>query len=114
MKNTLLEPPVERPRVTRFAEANEPPAPFTLTTETELERLKNRLLREAVAAAASPSLLAPLRRAANEAAALAWLEPHPLLVFPVLLAEKILEARLREQRQQRLHARRNHLIREAA
>ncbi len=114
MKNTVLDPPVERPPVNRFAEATEPPAPFTLTTETQLERLKNRLLREAVAAAASPAMLAPLRRAANEAAALAWLEPHPLLVFPVLLGEKILEARLREQRQQRIHARRGNLIEEAA
>ena len=109
MISTLLEPPLAS-----FGPALEPPAPFTRTTESDLERLKNRILREAVARTASPALLAPLRRAANEAASLAWLEPHPLLVFPELFAEKLLLARRRAQRQERIHARMDHLIAEAA
>lgn len=40
-----------------------------------------------------------LRRAANEAAALAWLEPHPLLVFPTLFAEFADRARSRARLQ---------------
>jgi hypothetical protein len=95
-----LEPPD-----TRFEFHPEPPAPFTRTTESDLDRLKTRLLRQLVAETASPALLAPLRRAANEAAALAWLEAHPLLVFPELFQEKARTARLRLQRQERLTAR---------
>ena len=48
----------------------------------------------------------PLRRAANEAAALAWETVIPLLVFPVLFEEKI-EAALR-------HAARQACIRESS
>lgn len=95
-----LEPPDAR-----FEFHPEPAAPFTRTTESDLDRLKTRLLRELVAQAASPALLAPLRRAANEAAALAWLEAHPLLVFPELFHEKARAARLRMQRQERITAR---------
>ena len=49
----------------RFALVPEPAAPFTRTAETELERLKNRLLRLALEAVTSPALLAfkrPLHR----------------------------------------------------
>jgi hypothetical protein len=60
---------------------------FPWNVENELERLKNRLLREALLVEPSPALVAPLRRAANEAAALAWLEPYPLLAFPELFRE---------------------------
>ena len=60
---------------------------------TELERLKNRLLRELLASAPTPDLYAPLRRASNEAAALAWGTSFPLLVLPELLREKAEEAR---------------------
>ena len=98
-----LEPPDER-----FEFHPDPAAPFTRTTESDLDRLKTRLLRELVAQAVSPSLLAPLRRAANEAAALAWLESHPLLVFPELFQEKARAARLRLQRQERISARTAH------
>ena len=40
-----------------------------------------------------------MRRAANEAAALAWATLYPLLVFPVLFEEKI-EAALRQAERQ--------------
>ena len=83
----------------------EPAAPFTRTEENELERLKNGMLREALAGVASPALTAPIRRAANEAAALAWLEAHPLLVFPALFEEKVAAAKRRAHKQQIVRAR---------
>ena len=98
----------------RFALVPEPAAPFTRTAETELERLKNRLLRQAIETVTSPALLAPLRRAANEAAALAWLEPHPLLVFPTLFEEKALTTRRRSLRQELVRARSTELMAVAA
>ncbi len=66
----------------------EPPAPYRRTEENELDRLKNRLLRQELVRAASADAIVTLRRAANEAASLAWLEPFPMLVFPELFAEK--------------------------
>lgn len=83
----------------RFIWHDDPPAPFRRTDEGDLERLKNRLLRPLLAAATQTDLILQLRRAANEAAALAWLEPHPLLVFPVLFEEKAAGARRRHHRQ---------------
>ena len=75
-----------------------------LRHQLQLQR-RHKAIRQLVAETASPALLAPLRRAANEAAALAWLEAHPLLVFPELFQEKARTARLRLQRQERLTAR---------
>jgi hypothetical protein len=88
----------------RFGVA-EPPDTFRQTDDTDLERLKAGLLREAIARTASVGAAALLRRAANEAAAIAWLEPHPLLAFPCLFAEFADTARKRHQRQERLTSR---------
>lgn len=90
--------------------APEPAAPFTRTEENDLERLKNRVLQAALAGITSPVLAAPIRRAANEAAALAWLEVHPLLVFPALFEEKVRDARRRAHRQQLIRARSETLV----
>ena len=73
---------------TRFELRPAPPAPFRANLENEFERLKNRLLAETLDQAEQPELNVPLRRAANEAAALAWVTFYPLLVFPVLFEEK--------------------------
>jgi hypothetical protein len=89
---------------TRFEVWPVPPGPFRAVQETEFDRLKSRLLTEHLAGAPAPELNPPLRRAANEAAALAWATVCPLLVFPVLFEEKI-EAALR-------HAARQACIRE--
>jgi hypothetical protein len=43
-----------------------------------------------------------LRRAANEAAALAWASIYPLLVFPVLFEEKTQAALRQAERQARI------------
>lgn len=73
---------------TRFNIRPVPAAPFRATYETELERLKIELLWEKLEGAVGADLNARLRRAANDAAALAWTTNVPLLVFPALFEEK--------------------------
>ena len=95
--------PAEFGPETRFKLRPAPPAPFRATRETEFERLKTRLLAEQLAGA-PPELNVPLRRAANEAAALAWVTFYPLLVFPALFEEKIAAAIRQAARQARIYA----------
>jgi len=75
-----------------------PNLPFRAVQETEFEQLKNRLLARQLNEAA-PDFNVPLRRAANEAAALAWATAIPLLAFPVLFEEKIAAAVRHAERQ---------------
>ena len=83
---------------TRFEVRPAPAAPFRGTQETELERLKAKLLGRLLDAA-DAEFYAPYRRAANDAAAVAWTTCFPLLVFPELLAEKAREAQARDEHQ---------------
>jgi hypothetical protein len=103
MKKNKQFVPTEFGPETRFELRATPTAPFRATQETEFERLKNKLLAEQLVAA-TPELNVPLRRAANDAAALAWATVFPLLVFPVLFEEKIEAAVLRVKRQARIYA----------
>ena len=80
------------------------PVPYRGALETELDQLKERLLEPLLDASGDPEQIAPLRRAANEAAGLAWFTPFPLLFLPVLLDEKIDAAQRQVARQ--------HLIRQ--
>jgi hypothetical protein len=80
-----------------------PPVPFRAVRETEFERLKSRLLARELAETTVPELNPPLRRAANEAAALAWETLYPLLVFPVLFEEKTKAALRQAERQARIY-----------
>ena len=95
--------PTEFGPETRFEPRATPPAPFRATQETEFERLKDKLLAQQLLAA-TPELNVPLRRAANDAAALAWATVFPLLVFPALFEEKVEAAVLRVKRQARIYA----------
>jgi hypothetical protein len=88
----------------RFEVRPAPPAPFRATLESEFERLKSRLLTEKLLATARPDLNASIRRAANEAAALAWVTFYPLLVFPLLFEEKLRHAIRHDERQARIYA----------
>src|SRR5262249_43361683 len=85
---------------TRFEVKPVPPAPFRAVQETELELLKNRLLVGLLNEVNEPRVNVYLRRAANEAAALAWVTPYPLLTFPGLLEEKVENALLYADRQE--------------
>jgi len=88
---------------TRFEVTPLPAAPFRATQETRLEELKNELLRAALYE--RPELGGYVRRAANEAAALAWITPYPLLVFPALFEEKAGTALLQAERQKSVRRR---------
>jgi hypothetical protein len=89
---------------TRFELRPIPTAPFRANLESEFERLKDHLLAGELYLAKRPELYAPLRRAANEAAALAWATLFPLLVFPVLFEEKIAGLTHQARRQKRIYA----------
>jgi len=103
MKKNKTVVPTEFGPETWFELRPAPPAPFRATQETEFDRLKNKLLSEQLVEA-TPELNAPLRRAANDAAAIAWETVFPLLVFPVLFEEKTDAAVLRVKRQARIYA----------
>src|SRR5471030_1072616 len=102
-KNKTLVPTEFGPE-TRFELQAAPPVPFRAAQETEFERLKDQLLAQQLQTATATELNIPLRRAANEAAALAWVTRFPLLVFPVLFEEKTEAAVLRAERQARIYA----------
>jgi len=75
-------------------------APLRVAQENRFENLKNRLLIDRIEDTYDPEFSAYLRRAANDAAALAWITPYPLLVFPALFDEKADIAIARAERQQ--------------
>ncbi|HEX3720774.1 MAG TPA: hypothetical protein VH595_22720 [Verrucomicrobiae bacterium] len=91
--------------VTRFELSPLPPVPFRGAIEGELDHLKARLLKEQLTREPEPALNPLLRRAANDAASLAWFTPFPLLVFPVLLEEKAEAARRQQARQRQIRRR---------
>ncbi|HXI69096.1 MAG TPA: hypothetical protein VNN22_01935 [Verrucomicrobiae bacterium] len=95
---------------TRFELRPVPTAPFRATQETEFERLKSQLLAQQLQQVAEVELIPPLRRAANEAAALAWVTLFPLLVFPVLFEEKTAAALRQAERQARIYANTRELV----
>ena len=90
------------------------PVPFRAAETGALDDLKERLLRGLLATVSDPEQNALLRRAANEAAALVWLEPFPLLLFPALLEEKARAAFRQGRRQVRIRRRSRNLLLNAA
>ena len=95
---------------TRFALRPVAAVPFRADLENEFERLKIRLLARQLESVEQPELSAPLRRAANEAAALAWVTFYPLLVFPALFEEKVGTALAQARRQARVYANSSELL----
>ena len=88
MKANYRRLPTEFGPETRFVVEPAPAAPFRTVHESHFEGLKRRLLAERLEDSYEASLNSQLRRAANEAAALAWVTAYPLLVFPALFDEK--------------------------
>jgi hypothetical protein len=88
--------------------------PFRATQTTELEQLKDRLLRQLLQKTTDPAENTLLRRAANDAAALAWTTSYPTLLFPELFEEKARGALLQHQRQTRVRQRSLNLLLNAA
>jgi hypothetical protein len=101
-------------RETRLEIAPIPSVPSRGRQECELNRLKARLLQQALERAGDAELNAPLQRAANEAASLAWFTPFPLLVFPLLLEEKAEAVQRQLARQREIRQRSQGLLRTAA
>ena len=90
---------------TRFEVHPVPPAPFRAFQENQLEQLKDRLLAIKLWELPQADYNAYVRRAANEAAALAWVTPYPTLLFPALFEEKAETALLQAERQERIRER---------
>ena len=105
--------PAKFGRATKF-EVRPAVATFRVTQETELERLKDRLLQNLLKTNQELDLNAPLRRAANEAAALAWTTQFPLLFFPTLLEEKVKGAQKVARKQREIYVRTQRIFAEAA
>jgi hypothetical protein len=103
MKKNKLRVRTEFAPELRFELRPVPAVPFRATLETEFEQLKNKLLARELTVAPAPEFIPALRRAANEAAALAWNTVFPLLVFPELFAEKRATALLRLERQAHIY-----------
>ena len=89
----------------KFEVAAGPPAPLRARQDAELEQLKNELLEERRGEAWDSRRRNALRLAANDAAALAWVTPYPLLVFPVLFEEKAEAALNQSLRQNQVRSR---------
>lgn len=80
----------------------------------QLVDLKARLLRRHVMHAPSIELIPAIRRAANDAASLAWFTPCPLLVFPTLFDEKVESAKHAALLQERIWLQSRDLFAKAA
>jgi hypothetical protein len=105
--------PVQYGEETRFGvEAKS--VSFRATLETELDRLKNRLVLNYLSEFAEPEFNRLLRQAANEAAALAGTSAYPLLLLPSLLEEKAREARRQVALQNVIRSRSELLLPEVA
>jgi hypothetical protein len=86
------------------------PTPYRAVHADRFERLKADLLADRLKEVWEPELNSQLRRAANEAAALAWVTPYPLLMFPVLFEEKVEAALTISERQEQVRRRTRELL----
>jgi hypothetical protein len=87
---------------TRFEVQPTLAAPFRAAQEARFEQVKRRLLLNSLGELPNIRANVRLRRAANEAEALAWVTPYPLLVFPVLFEEKARAALAYARRQKQI------------
>ena len=110
MKTKDNQVPTKFAAATRFAPPVLAAPPFRGVTETELDQLKDRLLARELERTTSLEQNVGLRRAANDAAALVWLTPYPLLLLPALFEEKALAARIKTGRQALIRERSNELL----
>lgn len=110
MKNRYRRVPTRFGPETRFEVKTAPAASFRALQDDEFERLKKRLLSERLDELVQPAFNRYVRRAANEAAALAWLTPYPLLVFPALFEEKAQVAVIQAERQEQVRRRSRQLL----
>lgn len=86
---------------TRFEVTPVPAEPTALIDEAQFERLKERLLFERFQELRDRQFRNQILRAANEAAAIAWVTPYPVLVFPALFEEKAQAMLISEESRER-------------
>ena len=113
MKTRNNKVPTEFEENTRFTPpivTTTTPAAFRGALDIELDRLKEKLLATELARTTNLETNVLLRRAANDAVALVWLTPFPLLLLPALFAEKALAARLAAGRQALIRGRTSDLL----
>jgi hypothetical protein len=110
MNENYRRVPTKFGREVRFEVKPSPPASIRARQVAELERLKAQLLVERLAGRWNSQFASRLRRAANEAAALAWVTRYPLLVFPALFDEMAETALLRAKRQEQVRQRSRALL----
>ena len=84
--------------------------PFRAVATNRFEQLKGRLLSKRLEEIWEPAFISHVRRAANEAAALAWVTPYPLLVFPLLFEEKADSAIAVAERQEQVRRHSRNLL----
>ena len=94
----------------RFTVEPERSVPCRAVESNRLERLKAKALRQLLRESTDPELCVTLRRAANDAASLAWATDYPLLFFPALLDEFAHSARRQACRQKRIWRRSRRLV----
>jgi hypothetical protein len=95
---------------TRFEVKPVPAALVRAEQHARLAGLKDQLLEERLNEVPDPASEDHFRHAAAEAAALAWVTPYPLLVFPVLFDEKARDAEYRLERQEQVRQRSRELL----
>ncbi len=95
---------------TRFDVQPAPLAPFRAMQQDRFEGLRSELVAEKLREPHEVAASGLVRRAANEAAALAWVTPFPLLVFPALFDEMYETALFREERQEQVRQRSRELL----
>jgi len=78
--------------------------------ETRFAALKDELLASLLEDTQTLDLHPRFKQAANEAAGVAWTTEFPLLVFPALFEEFARRERSRQNRQQQILARTEHLM----
>jgi len=105
MNRTYRRVPTRFAPETRFEVQPIPAAPFRAAQETRFEGLKRRLLLISLNELPNVRANVRLRRAANEAEALAWVTPYPLLVYPMLFEEKARAALDYARRQKQIQQR---------
>ncbi len=110
MKVSYQRVPTEFAPEVRFEVVAGLPAPFRARQDSDLEQLKARLLQERLGEAWDSRRRRSLQRAADDAAALAWVSTDPLLVFPVLFEEKADSALRQALRQGQIRARSRELL----
>ncbi|MCX7872107.1 MAG: hypothetical protein N2487_02340 [Verrucomicrobiae bacterium] len=108
-ENRRLRIPMRFEGDVRFNLAPVAVVPYRGMLDNELERLKNALVRDALERS-EPELYSTIRRAANDAMALAWATPYPALFFPLLFEEKIAEGKKVYSKQRKIKEKTRRLL----